>query len=379
MYFVVIVLFLSALSFYELGKNRSCNEIIYLFTLVVMTLLLCFRFGQGTDYFNYLRPYQQEISDTDTYFQQSLSHTEWGWYVMLLTIRKLGIPFEFFIAFISLIMMWSLYRVLKFSPYKMTSLLLFFPTYYMTYCFSALRQGLAVCVFLGFGLKLLLEGKYWRYVILIILLGLIHSASYILIVLPFVPRFKEKHLTILAVLALTGAFVLARLPLVKALAILGTRASYLEAEFSIGGLALRGLFFYFIWRLHHLGMPKDSLIFREECLLYKLYFAGFILFLLLSPFGMLSQRISMPMKTLEVILIPLMLYRNREVLLNQKKTRFSQLAVYVILIALMMNAECVKNVNSYIDQQAYHGVSITNYPYISIFDEDRVWEYSYSL
>lgn len=379
MYFVAFVLLLSVLSFYELGKNRSCNEMFYLFVLVVMTALLCFRFGQGTDYFNYLNPYDQEVGAHNTYLKQSLSHTEWGWYAMLLTIRKLDLPFEFFIAVISIVMMWSLYRVLKFSPYKMTSLLLFFPTYYMTYCFSALRQGLSVCIFLGFGLKWLLEGKYWRYILLVVFLSFIHSASLILLALPLVPRFKEKHLTVLAVVALIGSFVLSRVSLVRAVAVLGTRASYLEAEFSIGGLVLRGFLFYIIWRLHHLGKPKDSLLFREECLLYKFYFAGFILFLFLSAFGMLSQRISMPMKTLEIILIPLMLYRNREVLLNQKVTRFPQLAVYLIVIALMMNAECVKNVNSYIDQQNYHGVSIMNYPYISIFDENRVWEYSYSI
>ena len=85
------------------------------------------------------------------------------------------------------------------------------------------------------------------------------------------------------------------------------------------------------------------------------------------------------MKTLEVILIPLLLYRNRVVLLNRKRTRLPEMAVYALFIIMMMNFECVKNINSYIDQQEYHGVNVMNYPYISIFDEEHLLEYRYSF
>lgn len=379
MYFITIVLLLSALSFYELGKSCSCHEALYLFVLLVMTVLLCFRFGQGTDYVNYLFPYETQVHPYDSYFKNSMDHVEWGWYAMLLTISKLGISFEWFIAFISVIMMGCLYRVLKFSPYKMTSLLLFFPTYYMTYCFSALRQGLAVCLFLGLGLKLLLERKYWKYCFVICAISLIHFASLILIFLPIVFRFKDKHLNILAVIALIGALVLSRIPLVQALqVVLGERAQYVEeAEFSVGAIALRGILFYIIWHLHHLGDPKDTNLYREERALYQIYYAGFILFLFFSPFGIISQRLSMPMKTLEIILIPLLLYRNQRVVFNRKITRIPKLATYLLVVVLMMNVECVKNVNSYIDQQDYHGVTIINYPYISVFDKEAVRRYNY--
>ena len=378
MYFVAIVLFLSGLSFYELGKNRSCHEVLYLFVLLVMTLLLCFRFGQGTDYMNYLYPYNDEVRSFDSYLSQSMDHVEWGWYAMLLTIRKLDIPFEWFIAFVSVVMMISLYRVLKFSPYKMTSLLLFFPTYYMTYCFSALRQGLAVCLFLGFGLKLFLERKYWQYLLVIVALSFIHFATIVLAVLPIAVKFKEKQLHVFTVLALLGAVVLSRITMVQAIVnILGSRAEYVaNAEFSVGAIALRSLLFFIIWRLHHLGDPKDTALFREEDVLYRVYYFGFILFLFLSPFGLISQRLSMPMKTLEVILIPLELYRNQRIVLNRKITRLPEMAMYVLAITMVMNVECVKNINSYIDQQNYTNISLTNYPYVSVFDKDRVREIS---
>lgn len=378
MYFVAIVLFLSALSFYELGKNRSCHEVLYLFVLLVMTLLLCFRYGQGTDYTNYLYPYDAEVRSFDSYFKKSMDHVEWGWYVMLLTIRKLDIPFEWFIAFISVVMMVSLYRTLKLSPYKMTSLLLFIPTYYLTYCFSALRQGLSVCLFLGFGLKLLLEKKYWRYCLLVVMLSFIHFAMLILLVLPIALKFKEKHFHLFAVLAFFMAVVLSRLPLARmAQLVLGTRAGYVEeAAFSLGGMAMRVLLFFIIWRLHHLGAPKDSALYREEDALYRFYYTGFIIFLLFSPFGIISSRLSMPMKTLEIVLIPLELYRNRALVFNRKITRLPEMAMYVLALTLMMNAECVKNINSYIDQQEYVGITVVNYPYVSVFDEERVWQIS---
>jgi len=343
-----------------------------------MAFLLCFRYGQGTDYTNYYTQFCEEISASDSYFDQTLTHSEWGWYVLMLTTKKLGLPFECLVAFVSVIMVISLYNALKMSPYKMTSLLLFFPTYYMTYCFSALRQGLAVCIFLGFGLKLLLERKYWKYCLLTAGLGLIHSASFVLVVLPLVFKFKEKQLNWLVFAALLGAVVLSRIPLVQALSILGTRAEYFEeAEFSIGAIMIRAIMFLIIWRLHHLRAPRDTSLFREECGLYQLYYAGFILFLFFSPFGIISQRLTVPMKALEIILIPLTLYRNRDLLLNKKKTRFSEMAMYLIVIIMMMNVEGAKNVNAYIEQQGYHNVSVTSYPYISIFDEERIRQHRY--
>ena len=380
MYFVAIVLFLSALSFYELGKNRSCHEVLYLFVLLVMTLLLCFRFGQGTDYYAYYNQFLQEIDSVDSYLHQTLSHSEWGWYVLMLTTKKLGLPFEFLVAVVSLLMMFSLYQALKMSPYKMTSLLLFFPTYYMTYCFSGLRQGLAVCIFIGFGVRLLLERKYGKYILLILLTGLLHTASLILLFLPIALIVKEKQLNVLLVLAFLGAVVLSKLPIVKALSFVGSRAMYVEdASFSIGAIMIRAVLFFIIWRLHHLGAPLNTNLYQEEDNLFKLYYAGFIVFIFLSAFGILSQRLTVPMKAMEILLIPLLLYRNRERLLNRKRTRFSEMALYMIVVIMMMNAECVKNVNSYIDQRDYHDVTLANYPYISIFDEERVWQTTYSL
>ena len=52
------------------------------------------------------------------------------------------------------------------------------------------------------------------------------------------------------------------------------------------------------------------------------------------------------------------------------------MAMYVLVIAMVMNVECVKNINSYIDQQNYTNISLTNYPYVSVFDKERVREIS---
>ena len=88
----------------------------------------------------------------------------------------------------------------------------------------------------------------------------------------------------------------------------------------------------------------------------------------------------MPLKAIEVVLIPLLFYRNRNYLLNWKKTRVPQLVLYMVALVLMMNFECYKNINSYIDQRDYREwVTPMNYPYVSVFDEERIWQYTYSL
>lgn len=372
--YLLIISILSLSSFYELSKNKSCRGDYYFFLLSFLTLVLCFRYAQGADYFNYLNMYQS-VDKGSSFFENTLYHGEIGWYCLLLIGKKLGLSFDGFIIVLSFLMMRMLYKALKMSPYKLTSLLIFFPTYYLTYCFSALRQGLAVCLFLGVGLKLLLERKYLKYYLLILALTLIHSASIILVTAPLIIKTVKIRFPVFVIAsALLCSIAVSRIPFLQQVSAVST---YLEMGLSIGGILIRLILVLIILRLHRMGRPKDSSLYRRETVLVQLYYAGFILFCLTAFSGLISQRMTMPFKAIEVILIPLLIYRNRHLFFCRVKLKLRHLAFYFSLVILMMNVECVKNLYSYIEQQDYNArVTPLNYPYISIFNKEDINKYT---
>lgn len=97
-----------------------------------------------------------------------------------------------FVFFISFITMFVTLRLIKnHSPYKILSLFILYPSYYLTYFFSGFRQGLVISIFIGIGIDMLYKRKYLRYCLLILLLSLIYTSAILLLIIPFILKFKN--------------------------------------------------------------------------------------------------------------------------------------------------------------------------------------------
>lgn len=190
--YLMIGFILTILSIGEMANKVPYKKKGVILLTICLTLFLALRYGQGTDYYGYYLQYRW-VEGTASLLVNSLHHGELGWYMLLVIFNRLGFSYELFIALLSVTMMLLIYRTIKrYSPYGIISLLIFYPTFFLTYCFSAIRQGLVMCLFIGFGLEFLLNRKYLKYYILVFILCFFHKSAIVLAILPIVLKFRKR-------------------------------------------------------------------------------------------------------------------------------------------------------------------------------------------
>ena len=184
--------------------NRKTSNFLYFVFFLGLVLMLCFRYGQGTDYFAYQYIYElmpETLSINELKASASSLHSEIGWKWLCAFFKMLGMDFYMFSGIIGTVTMLLLNNFIqKFCPMKLTALLIAYPTLYLTSISSGLRQALVMCFFLGIMLDWYLKNKKWRYIVFVLLCISIHTSSWVLflLVLPWLKRFlvKNRHIVI---------------------------------------------------------------------------------------------------------------------------------------------------------------------------------------
>lgn len=379
--FIGIGIIISFIALLELNNKRNVNNKCFFGLAVILTSMLCLRYGQGTDYNGYHMQFER-INPSASLLVNSLYHGELGWYMLMVIAKRLGMSFDMFIGIISLIMMMLTIRVIiKYSPYKVISLLILYPTYYLTYYYSALRQGLVLCLFLGVGLDLLLKGRFIKYFILISILVFIHSSAAVLFILPFALYLQERKMNSWLIIAYIVILFLGYSGLLNIL--VSRVGDYFRVSISFTAIIVRIILFFIISKMHKCCVYDSGD--NTETVFYNIYKTGFIIYIMFAFAATLSQRLTMPLKAVELLLIPLQLYKiyinkKGDICLNAKRYilvfgKFQILLSTAILIVIL-NIEMIKNVYSYIGQGNYYSwVTPINYPYISIFDKNEIFSY----
>lgn len=324
--------------------------------LVMLTLMVCLRFGQGTDYFAYLRAYY--VEDV---------HSEIG-YRLICKLFQLGkIRYEILSGFIGFVTMYCLDKAIrKYSPSRTLSLLLVYPTIFLTYFFSATRQGFVIAFFLGFMLTWLEEEKWCRYLLASLVLMTIHIAALMFLPILFIKKMPLKSIYWLVGIAMVCGITFALLPneffLITSLRKLRLSHYLSGRNVSILGLAERCCMLVligFLYRHNLYGANNKS---QSIQLVYKIYLYGFSVTILFMPWSLMSSRIPAAMKAVEILLIPIMLNNSKRL----QKLITTMLILYVIVMT-------TKNLYSYIQQSApyYNGYNPLTYPYISVLNKDK--------
>lgn len=126
-----------------------------------VTMLLVFRFGQGTDYVTYHAIYETIPPAIDWPSGYICGYyPEIGWRLLSAGFKLLQIPFWGFCMVLGAADMLLIHRFLKnYVPWKVAGLFFSYPVLIFVYLVSGLRQGLAICIFLGLALPFYLERK----------------------------------------------------------------------------------------------------------------------------------------------------------------------------------------------------------------------------
>lgn len=372
------------------GFIKKQNNTLYKCIWLLLTIVLVIRYGQGTDYVEYEKMYKY-ILVTDSLYSNSLAHGEYGWYLLMSLSKRIGMEFEGFIALIGIIMMVMIYKTInRYSNNPIFSLCLLYPTYYLTYFFSAMRQGLAMSLFIYYGLKFLEEKRYINYIFLVLCLSQIHTASLILLVIPICYVLLKLNKVIFVLLSCIITACLYSVGMFSHI-MQQYSTSYSEIDISYLAIALRVIVFviisfqhYIIWNTISLSIINHKK--QTEKFLYSIYIIGFLIFIALSPFATLSQRVTMPFKAIEFILIPLQIYIINELknsrglgvsILTIKLFNKKRIMALSLLLIIILNVEFVKNIYSYIDQGGYYKwVDFVDYPYITVFNKEDISIYT---
>lgn len=333
----------------------------------IFSAMLVLRFGQGTDYFAYQGIYEQiaSIGSWKEIFSSTV-HSEWGWKLLCWVSARISLSFVDFVACLSIFESILLYKfVSRYCPYKVFALLLIYPTFYLTYLFSGLRQGLVICIFLVWLFPLLLSKHYTVYFLGCLVCISIHRASCMFLFLPMVLAIGRIRVLNYAVF---GAFILGVAIYATGLDTVLVRA-FGSGHLGIGAnfiaITERFLTYYFTvflyWRYKKQYASSTDLFFLNNCL--KIYAFGAIIYALCCANSLLSSRLGYPLKTLEIILICHMLC--------DKHLRIL-IAMYFIPLSILM---CYKNIDSYLSQGKYsERITILNYPYVSRFDQRSIFQ-----
>jgi hypothetical protein len=371
MYHLLFVILL-AFSFFEFfGKN---NKIIERCLFILMLLFVTFRYGQGSDYFNYIYLFDVSANSFENALQnkdfsiltQEISFTALS-YIWLKILHFSPESLNALFSFVSFVLVWLFIN--KYSLKPITSLLFFYCVFYLIYPFSAIRQSISISIFIYYLIPLLQNRSYLKFYLLSLLLFTIHYSSIILFVIPVVnliKNYKTSQVYIVSVIALTIGLLLHQFlfSFFTAIEVIAGKISYYTENvgLDITSLLLRIIIFVPILFTHKI-FEKDST--RE--LFLKIYILGFMIYLVFMTSPLISSRINVYMRYLEIILLV-------DFLVYFFFKKWNRILSYSFIIAIM-TILYIKNINSFIDQGPYYSdVNLVNYPYVSIFNKHTIIE-----
>lgn len=343
---------------------------LYIISFVVLAAFTCLRYGQGSDYFSYAEIYALMPLDDLKYAFSYLYHTETGWKVLCLLFRWVGAPFEVFMFCISAFLMWMLWRfVERFTQCKIRALLLSYHTLILTYVFSGTRQAFVMLVFLGVMLPWLLDKKYIRYILGILVCVNIHSSTWLLLAplvlyIPFMRKISVQ--LVLAAMAwgvglLIGTGIVME-PLMKILP--ETIVFYFEnSETGISAIAaLERLASYGVAVVVYLYYKKHEEADQRLDYLMGITTLGMIVYGGFLWLPLMASRMGFMLKIAEMAILCLALPKSKWIR-----------AGLVLYCCLLCSALYVKNISSYIWQGPYFdSVNVWNFPYVSVFNKETI-------
>ena len=347
-----------------IGFNHKSEPFAFGISFVLGASFLTFRYGQGTDWlsYNYLFVSAPNSFDFDNIYYTDAFHSEFGWKVINNACKVAGVSFISLSMVCSIVEMLLLNRFIStYSSNRASSMLIAMPVTYFIYFFSALRPGLVIAIFLGIMIPLLENRKYLLYGLLTLVVSLLHSAALLFLFLPLVTELKTKQMNVLIAGSVCIA-VVAFFSLDRLVAVFGI--TYETAGISWVALIYRLIMFSLVCILYSgKGQPSTS-----QELLFKIYVAGFCVYLILSSNQLLSSRLAAPFLAVEAALIP-------SLLIGQSK----QGTILFLCVIALCSVMYTKNISTSIEQGSYvAGVTTLNYPYISVFNQDDIYMFTNS-
>jgi hypothetical protein len=166
----------------------------------------------------------------------------------------------------------------------------------------------------------------------------------------------------LVCLAAGIAITLVYLLVVRFESLSGTAKMYLTTDFSIFSIGFRIFKLLLIYVLMRYNTDRQQQ--AENSVLLKIYATSLIMYELLMFSPLISARLSVFYEVVGIALVPNLLKKD-------SLLRKGALAVTICLIMVIT----YKNIGSYIWQGEYNITKTLDYPYVTVFNQDKIYQY----
>lgn len=231
---------------------------LYSFVIFLLFLFSAFRFEVGCDWMGYFKHYNYYRSDT---IIEVLSKREPVWGLVLVGQHAIGLPYPWINFFASAVFFLGVHSLARRQPNPLAFLVLLFPVLIINMPMSGIRQGVAIGV-VCFAFGAFIDRRLWRFVLLIVLAGGVHSSALVfLLLVPLVRgQYSWDRLALAGLMAVPGGLALMSSDnaAVATSRYVNTGVDAAGAAFRVGLLVVTALFFFIILRRKWASVfPRD--------------------------------------------------------------------------------------------------------------------------
>ena len=358
MILVIIFVLLFFCALVEVSTQKRYKTLFILLYLFV-TLITVFRYGVGADYPGYYIAFNEVPALDDGFiFGRVDAHGEPVYHLLVAIFKYFGYTFRELAMLISIVTMYLFYLYFKkFCNYSLISLFIFFAIYYVVYPFNVIRQGLTIAFFVGVLLPLLLDKRYKLFYLLTILGALFHYSLLIVLICPILCKLKFSKKILILFIVIFFFLPIERLfsPLINSVPYLSV---YSDTSSNLLPLLNRLLLFIPIMWMY----DKN----QDDSYTNKIIFLSvisFILFINFSSYSLISSRLNVYFKSVELSLLPVF-FANFKIKSNR--------IIYFLLLSVILSILFIKSLNTdlyYLKmyQNIPESFGIFDYPIINNF------------
>lgn len=357
MVYFLIFLFLLLVSATEIVTSDEKQKKALFFVSASLVLIFCsIRYGIGFDYYTYLYIYDQLPNTFSLNHDLSDIHGEYLFLSFFIYLKSLGVEYAYISSLTVLIINILFIRFIwKYSEYKCFSILILY-SWYLVYIFSTLRQGLSMGIFLAFAFPYLLKKDYLKYSLVVIFAFFFHSSIIVFLLVPlFLKIFKLIEKNYWYIVACISVLIFIPNPILHQFAMSADRELYLDSSTNYLALANRIIAFFIVYLW---AKPKED----EEALVLmrKLYFLGFLLYLLMAQSDTIASRFAALFKVFDIVLIPLVL----------RKLPHKYYPIFMVVMSVYFGFMLMNIVEAFAVLNETGITSSWEYPYITIFNQE---------
>lgn len=289
-------------------KKKIILKIMYL----LLVLLTGLRYQIGQDYNVYF-----SLFNTITFWGRNINY-EAG-FIILVKIIKLINANPFFVFFIiSLLTYILIYKGLKKSSLdSFLSLFLYYAIYMIPFSFNAIGQSIVVAIFIYLFDDI--ENKKVKKVIFYTVVATFIHTSGILIILAYIFYHLKISKRALLLLGISSFFIYLFSDKIYMVTIICSPDFISEKLLSYSGLYPEKIRYKSILQrlVMLLFMTSLGIKDKKNYNIFKIYFFGLLLYIILGFNSLYSTRINLFFKVTEIILLPNLIHRNKNKILNK--------------------------------------------------------------